>query len=932
MNSQPLGSGTPLMPEQWDSRNVREKFLEFFENKDHKRLPSFPLIPANDPTLLWVTAGMSPFKAEFAGIAKPVYPRITTCQKCLRADDIEKVGRTTRHHTFFEMLGNFSFGDYFKKEAIEWAWELLTHVYCLPQDKLFVSIYPKDEEAYRIWRDKIKLPEERIYRLEDNWWGPIGKTGTCGPDTEIYFDRGEKLSCGKPECKPGCENIKPSGEPCDRYIEIWNLVFTMYHKDEKENLHELPQKNIDTGAGLERLTMVLQNKDSPYETDLFKLIMEGLLGIDYPDNLTSQPKKNYSARIVADHLRAVCFAIGDGVYPSNEGRGYVLQRILRRASLHFRTLFPGKTSLADYVDHIIGTYASFYPELDEKREIIIKTVRQGYEEYKKLLDTVGLDLFHEIWNSVQSQDGVVKLQNGIRIVPGEILFKYHDEKGLPFEVAKELLENDGFKVDEAGFQKEMEKQRERSRASRQGIVDLLDTAFENQGSNSLSSSATILGPTEFLGYEKTESEGKILLLQKLLENKKQEQTEILNQEEKGILVLDKTSFYAESGGQVGDTGILRWETGEAEVLDTQKNEGGIFFHTVFIKKGGLKQGETVKAQVNRDRRKQIRKHHTATHLLHAALREILGPHVQQAGSYVCDTYLRLDFSHPHALTFEEIQKIEHLVNQKIQSNFQIETRITTPEKAKELGALAFFGEKYGEKVRAVLVNEFSRELCGGTHAESTGELGLFVLLKESSIAKGMRRIEARAGESAYQYYKELRTFAKKASESLKADDAAPENLGMQLDILFQEKKEDEKKIRMLQQERAAQQALSLKEKAESIAGITWISVKVETDGKEALRAMVDTLKKQIKSGIILLASVEKEKISLICGITPDLIQKGFSALELIKPVSKMLGGGGGGKADLAEAGGKEIKKIETAFQEAKKMVQEKLSVVQQKGV
>ncbi len=892
----------------WPGYEVRDTFLKFFENekRKHKRLPSFPLIPANDPSLLWVTAGMSPFKAEFAGIAKPAAPRITTCQKCLRADDIEKVGHTTRHHTFFEMLGNFSFGDYFKEEAITWAYELLTREYKIPPEKLFVSVYPDDEEAYQIWKN-IGIPSERLFRLDDNWWGPIGKTGTCGPDTEIYYDRGIKYGCGDPDCKPGCERMNPSGEPCDQYIEIWNLVFTMYHKDEKGKLHELPQKNIDTGAGLERLTMILQGKDSPYDTDLFKSIYESLAPIG------SNPKVQISARIAADHLRASLFMISDGAVPSNEGRGYVLRKILRRAYLYFRNLPVQTDSISKYALYFIDLIGmdKIYPELREKRDIVKQAIEKEISEFKKLLENCEAELWNLAWEKYKST----------RIIPGEVLFRLHDEKGFPFEVAKELLENEGFHVDESGFQIEMEKQRERSRASRQGIVDLLDTAFAHEeikkvvqsGSDAAQAEVSILQPTHFLGYETLEADGKILFLQKILENKKHETTKRLISGENGVVILDRTPFYAESGGQIGDTGILIWGTGQAKILDTQKNEGGYFFHSIQVEIGDLKTGEVAKALVDVNRRDLIRKHHTATHLLHAALREILGPHVQQAGSYVCDTYLRLDFSHPQAISSEELLKIESLVNKTIQKNLTVETVSTTPEKAKELGALAFFGEKYGEAVRAVLVDGFSKELCGGTHVHSVGEIGFFVLLKESSISKGMRRLEAKAGEAALLYFQEFK------------------KLKIQEEEMFKLRLEDkEKEIRSLRQELASKSALSLKEKIQNVGGIMCVIEKVETENKESLRTMMDTLKKQLKSGIILLASPVEGKLSLICGVTSDLIKLGFSAVELIRPVAKILDGGGGGKADLAEAGGKNIEKLEEAFDEAKKLVGQKVALSQQK--
>jgi alanyl-tRNA synthetase len=891
-----------MVESNWQSQQIREEFLRFFEGKKHKRLPSFPLIPPAGDTTLWISAGMQPFKAEFAGIAKPVSPRITTCQKCVRADDIERVGHTTRHHTFFEMLGNFSFGDYFKEEAIAWAWELLTQIFKMPVEKLFVSVHPQDEQAYQIWNEKIGLPKEKIFKLSDNWWGPIGATGTCGPDSEIYYDRGPKFSCGKPDCAPGCENKRADGSDCDRYIELWNLVFTMYHKDEQGKLHELPQKNIDTGAGLERLAMVLQEKESPFETDLFEPVMKYL-------GEAKDAQKIIAQRIVADHMRAVVFMMAEGVLPSNEGRGYVVQRLLRRAAIYLGKLHPRyyeqwavrDPGLFWFVKPIVEIMKNVYPELKKHEDDIITSITNAENEFLSRI-RVGKVFFEALMDEA--------LQRKTHVISGEMLFKLHDEKGIPFEMSKEFFLSAGFQVDEAGFKKEMEKQRERSRA-KQTASDVMAQALKTQ--------TQALPAAQFLGYETLHTESQVVAL-----FKNEERVDGLHENEEGIVVLDATPFYAESGGQVGDTGTLVWSGGTAAVLDTQKNDGGVFFHKVRIAKGELKVSQNVQAIVDAKRREQIRKHHTATHMLHAALREVLGTHVQQAGSYVCDSYLRLDFSHPQSLTEEELRKIEACVNEKALENIPLETKITSQEEAQKLGALAFFGEKYGQEVRVVLVDDWSKELCGGTHVNETGEIGPFVILKESSIAKGIRRIEAKAGKAAVAYIQELQRLKSGLTERLKVD--LPDMLP-QLDQLLREKQEHEKEIRRLKRELASFKALSLLEKQRFIQNISLIAEKVDVDEKEALRAMVDALKERVKSGVILLAAPLQEKISLVCGITSDLVKGNFSAVELLKPISKIIGGGGGGKADLAEAGGKNPEKLPVAFAEFKKNLEEKINSV-----
>lgn len=878
---------------EWPSQNVRETFLAFFEKKKgHRRLPSFPLIPVNDPTLLLIAAGMAPFKAEFAGIAKPASPRITTCQKCLRADDILQVGHTSRHHTFFEMLGNFSFGDYFKEEAILWAWELLTEDYKMPKEKLFVSVHTDDDEAYGIWEKKIGIPTNKLFRLADNFWGPVGPAGPCGPDSEIYYDRGIQNGCGKSDCKPSCENRNPSGESCDRFIEIWNLVFTMYHKDESGKLHELPKKNIDTGAGLERITMVLQGKKSPFETELFLPMIEALI--------PGGPKnrgETVASRIVADHLRAVVFMLADGVIPSNEGRGYVLRRILRRASL-YRQNFSKAPTLSKLAPAVIGTMKPIYPELEKEKALILSSIETAENEFLQTLK-IGNEF-------LLAEAASLKPAAGKTIVPGSLLFRLHDERGFPFELAKDLLESKGYGVDEEGFKREMNKQRERSRTGGPMTGAMKNTA----------TAVTAHSPTLFLGYEKIESPVEII---ELIKDEKPVPALAVNEE--GIAVFNRSPFYPEGGGQVGDTGKLKGAGVLAAISDTQKNEGGIIFHYVSVSNGSLKKGMTVDASVDKERREEIRKHHTATHLLHAALRSILGTHVQQAGSFVNDQYLRLDFSHPQSLSDAELSTIERLVNEKIMANIELRVTVTSQEEAKKEGAIAFFGEKYGEKVRIVDVPEFSKELCGGTHVHRTGDVGPFSITRESAIAKGVRRIEAKAGRSGIDYHSSLQTLKQSLVKRLKAEES---EVVSSVESILNDRQEKEKEIFRLREESARMKALRLAEKATKIDGIMCVFESVSGARKEELRVMADQLKHDLKSGIVLLISSENGKLSLVSAVTPDIISRGFSAVSFIKSACLAVGGGGGGRDDLAEAGGKDPSKIDQAFKNA-------IEVIRQKG-
>ncbi|MCL5773372.1 MAG: alanine--tRNA ligase, partial [Firmicutes bacterium] len=734
----------------WSSVELRESFLSFFRSKEHLVLPSYSLIPLNDPTLLIIGAGMAPLKPYFKGDEKPPSPRIATCQKCVRADDIEHVGRTIRHHTFFEMLGNFSFGDYFKEGAITWAWEYLTEVMKLDKERLWITIHTDDDEAHKIWNEKVGIPAEKIVRLSDNFWGPVGPTGPCGPDSELCYDLGEELGCGKPDCKPGCD--------CDRFLEIWNLVFTGLNKNEKGGFEPLPKKCIDTGLGFERLLMVMQNKPTPYHTDLFEPFMRRLEELS---GRKHEKEDETAFRVIADHVRAVVFMLADGITPSNEGRGYVLRRILRRAVRFGKGLGLQADSFKNLVDPVIQVMGNIYTELKEKRDYIKKIISAEETGFERTLDQ-GTEILEGIISSVK--------KSGDKVIKGEDVFKLYDTYGFPMELTRELAEEKGNIVDVEGFNKCLDEQKNRS--GRQPLkieavhnaryAKTLETGFTLNSTYSGTPFGDWVSNFEFTGYKKIKEKTKIIALIK--EGSFLQESSVVDEIE---IILEKTPFYAESGGQMGDTGALKARGLLIKVLNTKKGHSDIHIHHCKVEKGRVEPGMEITAEVDRERRFEIMRHHTATHILQTALRNILGSHVAQSGSLVAPDRLRFDFSHFQAMTQNEIDKVEALVNAKIQESIPVKTFELKQDEAIKKGAIAFFGDKYGEVVRMVEVKGFSKELCGGTHVKNTGAIGSFKIVGESAIGTGLRRIEAVTGMSAIRTFREYESALKTASSTLK---------------------------------------------------------------------------------------------------------------------------------------------------------------------
>ena len=864
------------------AHEIRELFLDFFEKKGHARVKSASLIPENDPTLLFVNAGMVPFKNVFLGLEKRPYKRATSCQKCLRVsgkhNDLEQVGYTSRHHTFFEMLGNFSFGDYFKREAIEFAWELVTEVLKLPKEKLYVSVYREDEEAYRIWNEDIGVPSERIWRLgeEDNFW-QMGDVGPCGPSSEIYVDRGKNY------------------EGDERYLEIWNLVFMQYNKDEKGNLTPLPHPNIDTGMGLERIASILQGKNSNFEIDIiFPLIEFGqeVSGKKYGEKFET----DIALRVIADHLRAITFAISDGVIPSNEGRGYVIRRILRRAMRFGYKLGIENPFLYRGVDLVVEIMKSPYPELELSREFVKGIVKGEEERFIKTLKA-GMEYIQEIIEKA--------LNEGRNILTGKEVFTAYDTYGFPVDLIDEIAREKGLRIDLTGFQCELEEQRERARRS---------FRVETKKIKPVYSHLKELGKTSsFVGYEYFEYETKLIGV-----IKGEEVVEKLIEDEEGELVLEETPFYPEGGGQVGDTGIIETDKGLFKVEDTQRPIEGIIVHIGKVLKGYLSIEDIVHAKVDKERRWDIMRNHTATHLLHAALRNILGEHVRQAGSLVADKYLRFDFTHFAPLTEDELQRIEELVNEKIRENLPVSIVEMAYSEALQTGAIAIFEEKYGDRVRVISCGEFSKELCGGTHVSATGDIGYFKIISESSVGAGVRRIIAQTGRWAVKTSFNEHLTLKEVSSSLGVKE---EEVLSKLEELKEKLKEKEKEIQGLRQELLKLQIREMV-KEEKIGEITLYYGIFEDVEPEELRNLSDILRQRTKKDVALIASKKDGKVYFVIAVSKDLSSR-IKANELIRDIGKVLRGGGGGRQDLAQGGGKAPDK----FEEAIKLLKEILSGV-----
>jgi alanyl-tRNA synthetase len=869
---------------------IRKKFLDFFASKEHLILPSASLIPKNDPSLLLIGAGMAPFKKYFTGQERPPRRRIATCQKCVRTGDLDNVGRTARHHTLFEMLGNFSFADYFKKEAIAWAWEFMTGELGLPAEKLWVSIYEEDDEAFAIWRDEVGIPEERIVRLgkADNFW-EIGP-GPCGPCSEIYYDLGPERGCGSPDCAPGCD--------CDRYLEIWNLVFTQFDRDEEGNYTPLPKKNIDTGMGLERIALVLQQVPTNFDTDLIKPIIEktaALADITYGGQET-----DVSLKVIADHLRGVVYMIADGILPSNEGRGYVLRRLLRRAVRHGKLLGIDGPFLHLVADTVIEIGQEAYPELVEKREMIREVIKQEEERFRETLQA-GMNILAGYLEEVQKK--------GHGILSGDKVFRLYDTYGFPLDLTREIAAEEGLQVDEEGFSRAMEAQRERARAAhREADGMLVGEGVYRELSG--------VGPTPFIGYDTLAGTGRVKAIIR--------DGEVVAEALAGAdveIVIDRTPFYAEGGGQVGDRGTFTAPGVRIDIKDTRSLPGGVIIHQGKVKEGLLKTGALVEARVNGDFRMTTARNHTATHLLHWALRQVLGEHVQQAGSLVNEERLRFDFSHFSALGNEELRRVEGLVNEKILENISLEIYVTSREQAQQLGAIALFGEKYGDEVRVVKIGDFSLELCGGTHVPATGAIGSFKLVSEGSVGAGLRRVEAVTGKGALEYVNTLEGVIDRVVSALKT---TPEELPDRIGSLLAGIKERDKELETLKGKLARLQVSDLVAGAVEVKGVKVVALPVEAKSMEELRSLVDALRAKLPSGIVLLGAAQQDKVNFVCSVPRDLLQSGLHAGNIIKEVARVAGGGGGGRPDLAQAGGKKPERLEDALARGVELIREQL--------
>jgi alanyl-tRNA synthetase len=867
------------------ANDLRKLFLDYFSQRGHKIVPSASLVPKNDPTLLFTNAGMVQFKGLFLGEETREYKRAVTSQKCVRAggkhNDLENVGHTARHHTFFEMLGNFSFGDYFKQDAIAFAWEFLTTVVKLPKEKLWVTVYKDDDEAFELWQKVAGVKPDRIVRLgeKDNFWA-MGDTGPCGPCSEILIDQGEEISCGKPGCAVGCD--------CDRYLEIWNLVFMQYNRDETGKLTPLPKPSIDTGMGLERLSAVCQKVLTNFETDLFQTIIReiaAMAGTAYHKD----EQTDISYQVCADHLRAMTFLISDGVLPSNEGRGYVLRRIIRRASRYGKIIGINKPFLYKLTGVVVDVMREAYPELVDSREHVAKVVLLEEERFAATLDS-GLALLNE---------AVAKLKAEKKnIIPGDVLFKLYDTFGFPLDLVADMARDLHLEIDEEGYRKAMQEQREKARAAWAG-------SGEEKIKPVYKEVAARVKKTVFTGYEALEGTAEIVAIikgDKLV-------TEVREGEEVEI-ILDQTAFYAESGGQVGDKGELLGEASKFAVSDTIKPVEGIFVHKGKVKKGGFKTGDAVLAKVEAEDRADTVRHHTATHILHATLRSVLGEHVKQAGSLVAPDRLRFDFTHYTALSEREKERVEELVNERIIENHPVETAVMDIDQAIATGAMALFDEKYGDKVRVVMVKDVSKELCGGTHASASGDIGSFRILSEAGIAAGVRRIEAVAGRRAYQEAKKEERSLQEIARMLKASDT---DIASRVEKLIAQLRDTEKERDRMKHKLQSSQAGDVLSGARDINGVKVLAKRVDGMDAKDLRDFGDKLKDKLGSGILALGSVKDEKVSLIVMVTKDLIPR-FHAGNVIKEMAPILGGTGGGKPDLAQSGGKDPGKLDAALE------------------
>ena len=870
---------------------LRQMFLDFFESKGHLVMKSFSLVPQNDKSLLLINAGMAPLKPYFTGAEIPPRTRVATCQKCIRTGDIENVGKTARHGTFFEMLGNFSFGDYFKKEAIAWSWEFLTQVVGLDPDRLYPSVYLEDDEAFDIWNKEVGIPAERIFRFgkEDNFWEH--GAGPCGPCSEIYYDRGEKYGCGKPGCTVGCD--------CDRYMEVWNNVFTQFENDGEGNYTTLKQKNIDTGMGLERLAVVVQDVDSIFDVDTVCALRNRVCEIA-GKTYGADHEADVSIRLITDHIRSATFLISDGVMPTNEGRGYVLRRLIRRAARHGRLLGIQGKFLSDLALAVIEGSRDGYPELEEKKDFIVNVLNNEEGQFNKTIDQ-GLKILSDMEEEMKA--------SGQSVLNGQDAFKLYDTYGFPMDLTKEILEEKGYSIDEEGFKKEMEVQRTRARKSRE-VTNYMgaDATVYDQIDVSVT--------TEFTGYDRLEDTSKVTVL-----TTEDELVDALMEGQRGTIFVEKTPFYATMGGQEGDTGVIRTENGLFRVEDTIHLRGGKYGHVGVMESGMISANDLVTLQVDPAGRADICKNHSATHLLQKALKTVLGSHVEQKGSLVTPTRLRFDFAHFQPMTAEEIQKVEALVNQEIQAALPVVTQVMGIEEAKKSGAMALFGEKYGEEVRVVSMGEFSKELCGGTHVANTSQITLFKIVSESGVAAGVRRIEALTGNNVIQYYRQMEENLHQLAKTLKT---TPAELSDRAEHLLKEVKELQSENESLKSKLAQESLGDVTDQVTEVKGVKVLAAAVDGVDMNGLRDLGDQLKEKLGEGVVVLASSMGGKVSLLAMATPGAMEKGAHAGNLIKAAAAIVGGGGGGRPNMAQAGGKNPEKIGEAIAKIPELVEGQL--------
>ena len=859
---------------------LRKMFLDFMESKGHLVMKSFPLVPQGDKSVLLINAGMTPLKPYFTGAEKPPRKRVSTCQKCIRTGDIENVGKTARHGTLFEMLGNFSFGDYFKREALNWSWEFLTQVVGLDPDRLYPSVYVDDDEAFQIWNKEIGIPAERIFKFgkEDNFWEH--GAGPCGPCSEIYYDRGEKYGCGKPGCTVGCD--------CDRYMEVWNDVFTQFENDGNGNYTELKQKNIDTGMGLERLAVVVQDVDSIFDVDTIcslRNLVSKISGKEYG----VKHEYDVSIRLITDHIRSATFMISDGIMPTNEGRGYVLRRLIRRAARHGRLLGIEGAFLSKLSEEVINGSKDGYPELEEKKDFIFRVLTNEENQFNKTIDQ-GLRILGDMEEDMN--------QAGEKTLSGANAFKLYDTYGFPLDLTKEILEEKGYQVDEDGFKAAMDEQRKKARDARE-VTNYMgaDATVYDQIDTSVT--------TEFVGYDHLTFDSKVTVL-----TTETEVVSSLMEGQKGTVFVEQTPFYATMGGQVGDTGVIQTANGRFVVEDTIKLRGGKFGHVGYMESGMISEGETVSLIVDSQARKDTEKNHSATHLLQKALKVVLGAHVEQKGSLVTPDRLRFDFAHFQAMTSEELSKVEDLVNEKIQASLPVNTNVMDIEEAKKSGAMALFGEKYTQKVRVVSMGDFSKELCGGTHVANTGEIMLFKIVSEAGIAAGVRRIEALTGKGVIEYYKKQEEMLQEAAKALKAN---PSQVVEKIQHLQSELKAVSSENESLKSKLAQGALGDVMDQVVEVKGIRLLAAKVEGVDMKGLRDLGDQLKEKLGEGVVVLAAVNDGKVNVLAMATDAAQKAGAHAGNLVKAVAAIVGGGGGGRPNMAQAGGRNPEKADEAI-------------------